>query len=156
MISKTLHIFIISTILLLIEGCSIRIPTVSDVIYNKKNVIAKKRKERLLIKRFVEYWHYRQNGDFKNSWKYELPYQKYVISYKKYKALISNTPAKKTVLEKIIYLEPNLAIIIRKIYKNKNSSFMRKDKWIYVKDNWYHKFYQTIFPPETKEEAEFQ
>ena len=143
-------------IIILIGGCDIRIPKFSDVTYNQKNITASTKKEQLLIKRFMEYWHYRQNGDFQKSWKYELPYQRYVTPYQKYKALISNIPGKRTVMEKVTYIEPNLAIIVRKVYKNKSSSFLKKDKWIYAKDNWYHKFYQTIFPPETTEEAEFQ
>ncbi len=136
-------------------GCSIgSIPQYPNVGY-EKNIIKSDKKERKLVKRFVEYWYARTQGDLNKSWEYELPYQKFLGSFKRYKAEVGGYEGAKIKLLRIKYLTPSEAIIMREVQMGKKR-LVKKDKWFYLKDNWYHKYYQTIFPPETMEEAEFQ
>jgi len=139
--------------LLLFTACTPKLPSYPEVSYNKE--IQQDSKTKLLVKRFLEYWHYRTIGDMKKAWEYELPYQKYLSDFKRYKGMVGPSIGSKTELVKIEYPAADEAIITRKVHLGKDV-LTKKDKWYYVKDNWYHKFYQTIFPPENEEEAQFQ
>jgi len=148
--------FLISLLpLLLLTACAPKLPSYPEVSYNNKE-IQRDSKTKLLVKRFLEYWHYRTIGDMKKAWEYELPYQKYLNSFERYKGMVGPSIGSKTELVKIKYPNADEAIITRKVYLGKKDILIKKDKWYYVKDNWYHKFYQTIFPPENEEEAQFQ
>ncbi len=145
-------IFII--IVLLFAGCGTAIHTFENAQVTKRYLNTKDKKEQLLVKRFLEYWHYRANGELEKSYSYELPYQRFLTPYKKYKGLIGGYKGSKTTLVGIKF-KNDTAIITRKVRFGKKE-LTRYDKWIFVKDNWYHKFYQTIFPPKDIEEAKFQ
>ena len=148
------RIFLFAVLFWIFGGCSMRtIPTYSDVTYHQIKISDSKTKR--LVERFVEYWHARTQGDMKKAWKFELPYQKFLSSFKKYKAEVGGYKGAKIELVGIRYEVPNIAIVTRKVRIGKNV-MLKKDKWLYIKDTWYHKYYQTIFPPETMEEAEFQ
>jgi hypothetical protein len=135
-------------------GCSSKIPNYSDVILPKDLNISDA-KEKLLVKRFSEYWHLRSNGALEDSYKYELPHQRYLNTLEEYKRMTRGYRGVKTKLVKIDYIDENQSIITRKVIQS-NKEMIRKDKWFYILDNWYHKFYQTIFPPSNQEEAQFQ
>lgn len=113
-------------------------------------------KRQLLQKRFTEYWQARMQGDYRKSWQYELPSQRFLTSFERYKAMASGYKGMKVEFGKILYISPDEAIIERRIKTSQKSVVVKKDKWFFVKDNWYHKFYQSVFPPKTDEEAEFQ
>ena len=147
-------IAILFSIIFLISGCSLKIPNSPNVSYNN-HVKLDKRKTKLLVKRFIEYWDSRIKGDAKRSWEYELPYQRYLTPFDDYRRLLSGYAHTKIELADIHFLDPDTAIITRKVH-TKRKTYQRKDRWIYVKDNWYHKFYQSVLPPETVEEADFQ
>ena len=147
-------IVILFPIIFLINGCSLKIPHSPNVSYSK-HVKIDSRKTKLLVKRFIEYWDSRIKGDAQKAWKYELPYQRYMMNFDLYKRLIGMYKNAKIELSAISFRDKNTAIIERKISVHKKI-WKKKDKWIYVQDNWYHKFYQSIFPPKTEEEAKFQ
>jgi len=149
--------------ILLFAGCSLHNQTFStfkqfnDVNVSDSLEITDK-KTSLLVKSFLTYWHARQNGDTNTSYQYELPYQRYITPYNKYKKLVSGLYyGKRTELKNITFSHnQNIAIIDRNVYLQNNFSYPKKDKWIFFKNRWYHKFYQTVLPPKTKEEVEFQ
>ena len=111
--------------------------------------------EKELIQRFEEYWHARVNGQYNQSYKLELPYQQYTVDFDKYRKTLGLYRNSKVLLLEIKYPQKNVAIITRKM-EGKNGSWIKKDKWIYVDGSWYHKYYQTIFPPLDEKEAQFQ
>lgn len=140
---------------LLLIGCSIKLPSSKYVLIKNKKILTNK-KENLLAKRFIEYWDARIKGNTAKSWQYELPYMRYIMPYGTYKSMAKGYYGNKVIL---IQLEPkrnNEIIIIRKVFINPKHFVIKKDKWFYIKDNWYHKFYQAVLPPQSKEEAEFQ
>ena len=147
-------IVILFSIIFLISGCSLKIPHSPNVSYSN-HVKMDSRKTKLLVKRFVEYWGSRIKGDAKKAWEYELPYQRYLTPFKEYRKLLSGYARAKIELVNIQFLDPDRAIIVRRVHI-KHKTLQKKDLWIYVKDNWYHKFYQSILPPKTLEEADFQ
>jgi len=158
---NSIIIYIITIILFL--GCSAKNKhlkskhlKITDV-YVKQYIFKNDNLQQKLIQRFKEYWHYRQKGDYNKSYMFELPYQRYLMPFPKYKALAAGSyVGKKTVLEKINLDKKNSqAILQRKVYFN-NLYRIKKDKWLYINGQWYHKFYQSILPPKTEEEAEFQ
>jgi len=112
-------------------------------------------KEKGLVQRFEEYWHARVNGQYNKSYIYELPYQQFIIDFDRYKKTLGLYKNSKVSLVKVQYPQKNVAIITRKM-EGKNGSWIKKDKWIYVDGNWYHKYYQTLFPPLDEKEAQFQ
>ena len=146
-------------ILFILSGCDKKISSSKNseleyVTYNK-TIKIKNEKESLLIKRFLEYWDARVKNNSELTWRYELPYQKYLIDFKDYKNLLSGYKNTKISLNKILKLTNQEAILERYTTGN-NKTITKKDKWIYIKNNWYHKFYQSILPPKDMEEAEFQ
>ncbi|SMC10169.1 hypothetical protein [Nitratiruptor tergarcus] len=145
------------TLLIFFSGCNLKSPapyvTIKNVAVGKDINITKA--DRRLIRRFREYWQYRINGDYEHSYLYELPYQKYLIQLEKYKMEHGGKyKAKKIVLRNIRY-DGGCAIIDRIVVID-DKNFTKKDKWCFIKDNWYHKFYQSIVPPKTIEEAQYQ
>lgn len=122
---------------------------------NKQPPIAHQDKQRLLQKRFQEYWHAR-SIDLHKAYEYELPYQRYIGDFSLYKKLVVKTKkGTKAQIVKIEYPHPNIAIIQRQMIFGKKQS-LRKDKWIYVNGQWYHRYYQSVLPPSNTEEAQFQ
>jgi hypothetical protein len=139
------------TIALLFGGCSVKLPSYKEV---KVRGDLSSIKEKKLAKAFMEYWRARVRGDYKTSYRYELPYQRYILDYDSYRKKIGNIyPKAKVILVKIDYLSPNVAIISRDV-KFKKKIYHKKDKWIYVDGKWYHKFYQNILP--SLEDAQYQ
>jgi len=135
--------------------CSVQLPSSKYAfIGDKKNLATHKRV--LLAKRFIEYWDARIKGDTAKSWKYELPYMKYISPYESYKSMARGYYGKKVVLIRIEPQNENQVIVTRKVYITPDHFLIKKDKWLYIKDNWYHKFYQAILPPQSAKEAEFQ
>lgn len=112
-------------------------------------------KEKELVKRFQKYWYARVHGKYQQSYRYELPYQQYIVNFAKYRKTLGLYKNTKASLIKIYYPQKDVAIITRKMGSKKNF-WIKKDKWIYVNGKWYHKYYQTIFPPLNEKEAEFQ
>ena len=149
---KSKYVQSILFILFFFYGCTIQ----HSIHFEDVSIQATQVTKRKLVDAFSKYWHYRINGQLKQSYRYELPYQRYTTDFKEYKALIvpygKNT---KIVLRKIETTTPNTAIITREVRTGKNV-FYGKDKWILVNGRWYHKFFQNVFPPQTEEEAKFQ
>lgn len=112
-------------------------------------------KQKLLEKRFQDYWNARAT-DLKEAYQYELPYQRYLNDFSSYKKLVvkikKGTKAK---ILKVEYPHPNVAVIDRQMNFGKKH-VLRKDKWIYVDGQWYHRYYQSVLPPSNVEEAQFQ
>ena len=133
-------------ILVVFVGCS----------FHQPHPLTLQEKKQLLQKRFLEYWQARTAGNYQKSWEYELPSQRFLSSFNRYKITAPGYKGTKVTLYKIVLFTPTQAVVERKIEDKKGHTFIKKDKWFFVKDNWYHKFYQSILPPKTKEEAEFQ
>ena len=115
-------------------------------------------KEKQLVQRFQNYWQHRSSCEIEKAFYYELPYQQYLLGLQEYLSQMDRRYCDaKVSLEKIEFNKenPNIAIIVRKVKLKNGHQYLAKDKWIYVDNQWYHKFYQTIFPPE-EEEADFQ
>jgi len=151
---KLIKISIAFLMILLIGGCGIKIPHSKNVAYDQN--LSSNKKAKLLVKRFVEYWDARVRGDAKKSWEYELPYQKYLTDFQTYRKLLTGYEKSQIVLKRIIFQNNNKALIEREVFIGHKEKVNKKDKWYYVKDNWYHKFYQSALPPKTVEEAKFQ
>jgi hypothetical protein len=111
--------------------------------------------DKRLKQRFQEYWQYRINGDYKHSFAYELPYQQYITGLKQYKLISGGKYMADKIILYHIHHGKECTIVDRIVIMN-HKKILKKDKWCFIKDNWYHRFYQSIFPPETAEEAKFQ
>jgi len=135
-------------IIFLFIGCSSKIPQYSNVGISMDTRNTSK-KDRLLIKRFSEYWHYRLNRDFNKTFPYELPYQRYVTDFSWYKDNLKYSYGKgKVVLDNIQYKDENHTIVNKRYFGTKGNQIKTTEEWFFVIDNWYHKFHQYIFPPD--------
>jgi len=122
---------------------------------NLHTPITNQDKQKLLEKRFQGYWDARATN-LKEAYQYELPYQRYINDFSLYKKLVVKTKkGTKAQIVKIEYPHLNIAIIQRRMIFGKKQS-LRKDKWIYVDGQWYHRYYQSVLPPSNMEEAQFQ
>ena len=114
-------------------------------------------KHRALANRFLHYWHARQHNEINTTYSFELPYQRYVTPYHIYRRRLGGLySGARTQLHSISFPHEDVAIIVRRVYRPNGSFYDRKDKWIFTNGQWYHKYYQTVFPPKGKEEMEFQ
>jgi len=114
-------------------------------------------KRRALAESFLRYWHAREKGDTNTTYSYELPYQRYITPYHIYSKEVGGLYyGVKTELREISFPDRNVAIIVRRVYYSDGSFYDKKDKWIFSHGRWYHKYYQTVFPPNNGEEMEFQ
>ena len=156
------HILYLATLFFFL-GCSVKHELLQSThiqikdVYVERHISQNEPLYRKLIQRFKEYWHYRQKGDYKKSYEYELPYQRYLMPFIKYKPLAAGSYVGNKTILKDMYLDKKngIAILQRRVYFD-NSYKDKKDKWIFVNGQWYHKFYQSILPLKTEEEAEFQ
>lgn len=137
----------------LFSGCLTKQPSTPNVTMEYKGIKNKKTKK--LIDSFREYWQMRVEGNYKKSYQFELPYQRYIIDYEKYRKMLGLYAKNKVILVDIVYPHKDIAIVTRKMQGRKKVQ-LKKDKWIYVNGKWYHKFFQTIFPPLNEQEAEYQ
>ena len=154
MISRYIAIIYIG--ILFLGGCASILPSFENVSYNKNLLDLRDERAFKLTKRFLEYWHARAQGDYEKSWQYELPYQRYFLSFEKYRSLASGYKGSVIELKKIDFIAPDEAIVERKVFFSDKKGVVKKDKWYEIDGKWYHKFYQSILPPESFEEAEFQ
>jgi len=158
---KKILIFISLLIILTLPFFILRLKNENILkVHNSSNIkveyVPLNNKEKKLLRRFSLYWLYRIQGELDKSFEYELPYQKYIDGIKSYKSKIESLNSRTlTILKDIIYPYPNVAIIERELRLG-NRVFKKKDKWIYIDGEWYHKYYQNILPPMNKEEMLFQ
>jgi len=143
-------------LVVLFVGCSVKLPSSQYASIEKNRNSLNDHKKLLLAKRFIEYWDARIKGDTAKSWQYELPYMRYISTYENYKPMARGYYGKKVVLMRVEPQNKDQAIVLRKVYITPDRYVVKKDQWFYVKDNWYHKFYQAILPPKSAKEAEFQ
>jgi hypothetical protein len=135
-------------------GCVSGKPSYPDISYNAKLLTTKE--QEALAKRFAHYWHARIHEDYGTSWEMELPYQRFLMDFKNYKSLAGGYKGAHVRLEKIEFIYPDEAVIDRVVIYPNNKQFVKKDKWYRVKGRWYHKFYQSVLPPKSVEEARYQ
>lgn len=146
---KVISTFIILFIAYFFIGCELEIPQYSSVDLSRVQKKNLSKQEKLLLRRFAQYWNYRLKRDFAKTFSYELPYQKYITSFDYYKDnLIYSYGKGKIILDNIYFKDKNHAIITKEYINRKGEHFKDKEDWYYVIDNWYHKFYQYIMPPD--------
>jgi hypothetical protein len=100
-----------------------------------------------LLQRVLDYWYLRSTHEFKESYKYELPYQRYLKDFKLY----ANEGASiyrdfYTTITDVKYIHNNTIAIVNRVYKRKKITLSQKSKWIKVNNLWYHKYDYTVFP----------
>ena len=98
---------------------------------------------------FINYWENIEKNDFKNNYiNYELPYQKFLFSYKRYIKLVKKYEKDIRIIKiKNIKCNKNKCIINYIGYNNKyHYKFSDKDIWYNINHKWYHYFrYEKIF-----------
>lgn len=98
-----------------------------------------------LKNRFISYWSFRANKEFYKTYKFELPYLKYIHPKEEYEDFFADAPRIKRISIKNISCKNNICYIgmVLSIYKNK---VYYKDKWIKVDNVWYHRFKDSALP----------
>ncbi len=102
-----------------------------------------------LKKRVELYWKYRGEKDFEHSYKYELPYERYLHSQMDYEIFFQHASKfSKIKLLKIIKCSNNICILGIMLYPKfaPNDSTYINDKWIKVSGIWYHKYIDSLLP----------
>jgi len=95
--------------------------------------------------RFVSYWADRANRDFKDAYKYEMPYLKYIHSLEWYEDFFITAPRIKKIKVKRIDCKDNICYVSMLLKIGKNYIFYR-DKWVKVDKIWYHRFRDNALP----------
>jgi len=102
-----------------------------------------------LRNRVEKYWKYKGKKDFESSYKYELPYERYLHSEVDYEIFFQNASRfSKIKLLRIIKCNKDICILGLVLYPKfapKNTSYIN-DKWIKVSGIWYHKYNDSLLP----------
>jgi len=98
-----------------------------------------------LKNRFIYYWSARANRDFKDAYKYEMPYLQYIHSLEWYEDFFITAPRIKKIKIKKIDCKGNICYVSMLLKIGKNYIFY-KDKWIKVDKIWYHRFRDKALP----------
>jgi hypothetical protein len=114
----------------------------------QKEESLREREEENLRTKFILYWKKKAEGKLEDTYKMELPYQRFLRSFSWYKDF--NSIGKKGSKVKIIrikYEDNNISatIFARKITPEGNS-FEFKEKWFKVYNQWFHKMKTTYLP----------
>jgi len=99
-----------------------------------------------LSKRHRSYWEKRVSGKWEESYKFELPYQRFIHSFEWYKDFYRGDDKNHSVIQtKIIMKNPSYAIVETRHIKEKNV-YYSYDKWFYIDGKWFHKMKTTYLP----------
>lgn len=119
-----------------------------------KNVTAADEKTEALLSRFKDYWEYRSKNESEDSYAYELPYLNFIKDRQWYVRFhTGDRKAYKVTVLKIKY-DPRESAHVE-ILTNidlTHTSYSFWDQWYYVNGTWYHKYIQSILPPEPGED----
>jgi len=129
------YLFFISILILsLFNGCSEKHKyTKTDI-----ELVLKTDDEKNLANRVLKYWNYMSQHQFEKSYKMELPYQQYLYPLEKYKIINSGNNKHYYMTITNIKIKDNNATVSLK-YKLHNTKLHLTDKWIKIKEIWYHK-----------------
>ncbi len=113
-----------------------------------ENLTLQSKKDRALANRFIEYWDARSTHQFDKSYKYELPYDRYLKDIKQYRAELAVTLENYHVkMDKIEYLDADKRVaLVYRTYTREKVLLKIKSKWIFVNGTWYRKYDFSLFP----------
>lgn len=101
-----------------------------------------------LVKRYKEYWECMSKKDFDCSYRYEMPYQRFLHSLKWYKNF--NTPNKKHYMIKLLDIKPvdKYTVVVKSAFVSADNkvNYMFHDRWYNVNNLWFHKMKVSILP----------
>ncbi len=140
-IAQIFFIFSIAFILISLSGCEKKYQYVSidtNATFNNK--------QENLIEAFSEYWEAKSKKDFSLSYKYELPYQRYLHSINWYQIFHSpNNQGFTVALVSLEKIDNELILVHAKAtFNGFTTSFI--DPWYYVNESWFHKFQESKLP----------
>lgn len=98
-----------------------------------------------LKNRFVNYWNYRAHKEFYKTYKFELPYLKYIHPKEEYEDFFNDAPRIKKVMVKHLECKDNICYV-GMVLKIGREYVYYKDKWIKVDNIWYHRFKDSALP----------
>ena len=94
-----------------------------------------------LSKRHLQYWELRSTKDFKSSYGFELPYQRYIHSLDWYLTFNSpNNAGFQTTQKEITISEEGTKAVIETIASFNGKISYLNDTWFLVDGTWYHQF----------------
>lgn len=98
-----------------------------------------------LIESCLEYWNARSSLKNKTAYKYEMPYQQYLMNFSEYKTFREGSNLHYEIILKKINIINNKAELKLK-YKSESSNYQFSDYWYNVNGTWYHKFKMKLLP----------
>ena len=103
-----------------------------------------------LSERDLAYWEYFSKNDFDATYKYELPHLQYLKSLAWYKNFYASANKNFTMQQsKITLVNSDRAIIKHHFRDKEGNSLELEDRWVLVKDTWFHYFDLTKLPLNT-------
>jgi hypothetical protein len=137
-----LRLILISLVLSLILGCEKKY----DYALKDINLTLKGKLQEQLSTRHLDYWEYRSKKEFKKSYMYEIPYQRYLKPLKWYKAFLDDNREHYTMTQKLITINDNVRAQVTTTFQYEDHSYTFKDPWFLVNKTWYHKFRSSNLP----------
>ena len=140
-------VFVALILVITQSGCERKIPKYEKTFVDE-NLTLKNNKERKLARTFVEYWHLRNKRKLKESYKYELPYFRYITAYEQYKleAGAYNFDFQTRLIGIEYPYQRDDVVIVSRSYRKDDFKSIEKETWVYVNGKWYHDFRFSPFP----------
>jgi hypothetical protein len=98
-----------------------------------------------LKNKFIQYWSLRAEKKFDKTYKFEMPYLRYLYSKDWYEDFFSTAPKIRKISIKKIDCKNNICRIGIVLYTKRNYIYIF-DKWIKVDNVWYHRFNDRLLP----------
>ncbi|BCD68943.1 hypothetical protein [Nitratiruptor sp. YY09-18] len=134
--------YFVITLLLFFSGCGFQ----NRFVLIDKNI--QEHKNRSLINRYIHYWNCMSQKDFKCTYQYEMPHQRFLHDFTWYKEF--NRGNRKNYKIKVLEIVPkreNVTYIKSKFISADNQiSYIFWDRWYKVNGKWYHKMKVSLLP----------
>lgn len=131
--SRMRSLFALLIVSLFITGCNEKPKYAKEDI----NLVLVDSDSKVLLKRALEYWNLHSQKKFEQSYQFEMPYQRYIYSLEQYQNFNAPNYKEYTIIIEKISIHGSEATLNLK-YRLDKRRFSFKDKWIKIKDKWYH------------------
>lgn len=134
-------------LIVLLTACSERVPE-SKYVSIDQNVTFDTKNAKELRNRFITYWDLRSRHLFEKSYRYELPYIRFLKNEETYNSELSVTFKDfKIIMKKVVFDNPEQtrATVYREYIKD-DVLLHQKTRWYLVNGTWYRKYDFSLFP----------
>lgn len=117
------------------------------------NLTIKDKHLKELSMRFLSYWDLKSQGKYKETFNYELAYQRYIKPIDEYEQFHKgNRTFFHVKLVSIDLIDKNTAMLTKTMTMDNGKIYTEVEKWLYIDNEWWHKVRLSKLPGHSKKE----